>query len=111
MAFRASAEREVLLRQEEEYEAEAAELENRVETLDVSADSELRIQGLCLERDRLTREIAELTERRDHALAKQAQRVDLLRNFEREANPIVLMILLFVGGLLAIANLLSWLLK
>lgn len=111
MAFRESAEREVLLRQEEEYVAELDAIDKQAGALVPSTDAELRLKGLTLERDRLTREIGELTERRNRALAKQAQRVDLLRNVEREANPIILMILVFVGGLLAIANLLSWLLK
>lgn len=74
MAFRESAEREVLLQQENEYAAELETLEKQVETLDAPDDADLRIEALTLERDRLKREIIELREKRDNAFEKWTDR-------------------------------------
>lgn len=99
MAFRESAEREVLLQQEEEYAAELDVLEKREAGLLVSAEDEQQVLVLTRERDQLKREIVELTERRQSL-------VQAGRESDRRASTLLLgfsfyFVMIAMGGAIA----------
>lgn len=74
MVFRESAEREVLVREEEELLEEETRLQEQASSVDVPVEDRLRIEAIALECDRLRREIGELQQRKLGMLGRQRLR-------------------------------------